>query len=213
MKPLSAILRIIIPAIVVLTFNVRIHAQTTSMDFYSSHDIVSTEGETFICQLDTSRFVNEIIWFKAKLRNVENTLYDCRICDRRTGQPIHEEFYPEMLLDEVPFDSIIRKVFPTGSYYIADKLAPHTEPSAILFIIAYADPVSRKVLEVRFVLSYQDDSSILSIPPSKLEQLEKEIKEKVTVRFLLPEEVYKDEIKNANYLPASRSVYFTGPVE
>ena len=183
------------------------------MDFYSSHDIVSTEGETFICQLDTSRFVNEIIWFKAKLRNVENTLYDCRICDRRTGQPIHEEFYPEMLPDEAIYDTIIRRTFPTGSYYIDKYPRPRSEFAGGLFIIMCADPISRKVLEVSFVLKYKDDSSILSIPPSKQQQLEKEIKEKVTVRFLLPEEVYRDEIKNANYLPASRNVYFTGPIE
>lgn len=123
--------------------------------------------------------------------------------DKRTGEAV-DLFYARVLtFDSATINSISREVFPNCDIAV-QKSKKYIE------LYVSIDMNTYKVIDMAISLPYSNtDKSLLSIPPSKIKQLEKLIKERCKGEFRVTDPMLTEFTRNSSYAIARYVIYFS----
>lgn len=168
-----------------------------SSDYYTGNFAVRSGTETYDVVYNSNNLVglvNRNNLFLDKNRNQY---------DKRTGELLDVRDLPLLLVDSDVLYSVCKEVFPYCEF-------TKTYTDSYLGLTMAFDPKTLNVLEMKIYIKYlETDKRMLSIPPSKIKLLEVLVKERITGRFSLPEDMYPDFVRNVSYLKANYRIYFS----
>lgn len=165
-------------------------------DYYTGKLLVRSSDEVYQVKISSNHYLMLI-----DNNHNENNV---QVYSRRTGQSLLPEYLHPMKLDMSCIQSILQTVFPLCSFKPG-----YEEGMNRIALSMRIDPDSCKVRDVSFTFSYlEDDQSILSIPPSRIRQLESLIKEHIVAEYPTAEYA-RERNRNASVLFANCSFTFT----
>ena len=174
-----------------------------SSDYYSGKTAVRTGHEVYQVFLGHDRIglantQNEILGPGGRLKKYP--IY------KKTGEEAPMEYLRLLTFDQSIMNSIVKEVFPKCE--ISD-----VKTDKEIELVATIDMDTFKVIDMRVVLFYTDmNLSLLAIPPLKIKQLERLVKEKCKGQFFeidLGDPIYTERTRNASFSEAIYFIYFS----
>lgn len=175
----------------------------TSQDYYSGKTAVRTGLEVYQVFLGHDRIglantQNEILGPGGRLKKYP--IY------KKTGEEAPMEYLRLLTFDQSIMNSIVKEVFPKCE--ISD-----VKTDKEIELVATIDMDTFKVIDMRIVLANTDRClSLLAIPPLKIKQLERLVKEKCKGQFFeidLGDPIYTERTRNASFSEAIYFIYFS----